>query len=63
MPSPLLSPRNLVDVTHTEDEAKALAEEDQFLDGPAEDGEMFMRPGKLSDYWPRWGLAPHHLIT
>merc|ERR1719431_2564889 len=44
---------NLVDVTHTEDEGKALAEEDQFLDGPAEDGEMFMRPGKLSDYWPR----------
>ena len=25
----------------------------QFLDGPAEDGEMFMRPGKLSDYFPR----------
>ena len=45
--------RNLVDVTHTEDEAKALAEEEQFLDGPAEDGEMFMRPGKLADYFPR----------
>ena len=28
----------------------------QFLDGPAEDGEMFMRPGKLSDYFPRWLL-------
>ena len=28
----------------------------QFLDGPAEDGEMFMRPGKLSDYFPRWVL-------
>ena len=26
----------------------------QFLDGPAEDGEMFMRPGKLSDYFPRY---------
>ena len=25
----------------------------QFLDGPAEDGEMFMRPGKLADYFPR----------
>ena len=24
----------------------------QFLDGPAEDGEMFMRPGKLADYFP-----------
>ena len=40
-------------VTHTEDESKALAEEEQFLDGPAEDGEMFMRPGKLSDYFPK----------
>ena len=26
----------------------------QFLDGPAEDGEMFMRPGKLADYFPRY---------
>jgi ubiquinol-cytochrome c reductase cytochrome c1 subunit len=45
--------RNLVGVSHTEEEAKALAEEDQFRDGPAEDGEMFMRPGKLSDYFPK----------
>jgi len=44
--------RNLVDVTHTEEEAKALAEEEQVKDGPAEDGSMFMRPGKLSDYFP-----------
>jgi len=48
-----LAYRNLVGVTHTEDESKALAEEEQFLDGPAEDGEMFMRPGKLSDYFPK----------
>jgi len=45
--------RNLVDVTHTVDEAKALAEEDQVLDGPNQDGDMFLRPGKLSDYFPK----------
>lgn len=48
-----LAYRNLVDVTHTEDEAKALAEEEQVEDGPAENGEMFLRPGKLSDYFPK----------
>jgi len=45
--------RNLVGVTHTEEEAKALAEEEQVLDGPDESGEMFLRPGKLSDYFPK----------
>jgi len=45
--------RNLVGVSHTEAEAKAEAEESQTLDGPDESGEMFMRPGKLSDYFPR----------
>ncbi|XP_072106688.1 cytochrome c1, heme protein, mitochondrial isoform X1 [Mobula birostris] len=45
--------RNLVGVTHTEDEAKALAEEIEVLDGPDENGEMFTRPGKLSDYFPQ----------
>jgi len=45
--------RNLVGVTHTEEEAKAEAEETQSLDGPDESGEMFMRPGKLADYFPR----------
>jgi len=44
--------RNLVGVSHTEDEAKALAEAIQVKDGPDETGEMFMRPGKLSDYLP-----------
>jgi len=47
-----LAYRNLVDITHTEEEAKALAEEEQVLDGPNQDGEMFMRPGKLADYFP-----------
>ncbi|XP_022915837.1 cytochrome c1, heme protein, mitochondrial [Onthophagus taurus] len=44
--------RDLVGVTHTEDEAKAEAEEIQVTDGPNEVGEMFKRPGKLSDYFP-----------
>ncbi|XP_038069434.1 cytochrome c1, heme protein, mitochondrial-like [Patiria miniata] len=45
--------RNLIGVTHTEDEAKALAEEYMFKDGPDESGEFFERPGKLSDYFPK----------
>jgi len=45
--------RNLVGVSHTEEEVRALAEECQVLDGPNEDGEMFNRPGKLSDPFPK----------
>jgi len=45
--------RNLIGVSHTEEEVKTMAEEDQFQDGPDESGEMFMRPGKASDYFPR----------
>jgi len=48
-----LAYRNLVNVSHTEEEAKAEAEEVQIEDGPDELGNMFMRPGKLSDYFPR----------
>jgi len=44
--------RNLVGVSHTEEEARALAEEILVVDGPNEEGEMFERPGKLSDYIP-----------
>lgn len=44
--------RNLIGVSHTEAEAKAEAEEAQVKDGPNEAGEYFMRPGKLSDYFP-----------
>lgn len=44
--------RELVGVTHTEDEAKAIAEEVQVQDGPDETGAYFMRPGKLSDRIP-----------
>lgn len=45
--------RNLVDVSHTEAEAKAEAAEVMVTDGPNENGDMFQRPGKLSDYLPR----------
>ncbi|KAK0080373.1 hypothetical protein PV325_014069 [Microctonus aethiopoides] len=44
--------RHLVGVTHTEEEAKALAAEVEIKDGPDDKGEYFMRPGKLSDYVP-----------
>jgi len=44
--------RNLVGVSHNVDEIKALAEEVEYEDGPNEQGEMFQRPGKLSDYMP-----------
>eukprot|EP00088_Acartia_fossae_P010698 TRINITY_DN1534_c0_g1_i1.p1 TRINITY_DN1534_c0_g1~~TRINITY_DN1534_c0_g1_i1.p1 ORF type:complete len:279 (-),score=88.15 TRINITY_DN1534_c0_g1_i1:408-1244(-) len=45
--------RNLVGVSHTEAEAKELAEEVMVQDGPNEAGDMFDRPGKLSDYFPK----------
>ncbi|KAH9004668.1 cytochrome C1 family-domain-containing protein [Lactarius hatsudake] len=45
--------RNLVGVSHAVDEVKALAEEVEYTDGPNDQGEMFQRPGKLSDYLPR----------
>lgn len=44
--------RNLVGVTHTEEEAKAEAEEQMVTDGPDDVGNFFQRPGKLSDYFP-----------
>ncbi|XP_066584094.1 cytochrome c1, heme protein, mitochondrial [Prorops nasuta] len=44
--------RELVDVTHTEAEAKALAEEIEVQDGPDDTGAMYMRPGRLSDAIP-----------
>jgi len=44
--------RNLVDVAYTEEEVKAMAEEIEITDGPDDTGEMFERPGKLSDRLP-----------
>lgn len=48
----LLSYRNLVGVSHTEEQAKALAGTFDIIDGPNDEGEMFDRPGKLSDAFP-----------
>lgn len=45
--------RNLVDTCYTEAEAKAEAAEVMITDGPNENGDMFQRPGKLSDYFPK----------
>ncbi|PVD21452.1 hypothetical protein C0Q70_19625 [Pomacea canaliculata] len=44
--------RNLVGTIMEEDEAKAEAEEIMVDDGPDEEGNMFKRPGKLSDRFP-----------
>jgi ubiquinol-cytochrome c reductase cytochrome c1 subunit len=44
--------RHLVNNTHTEDEAKEEAAAVQVQDGPDDKGNMFMRPGKLSDHFP-----------
>jgi ubiquinol-cytochrome c reductase cytochrome c1 subunit len=44
--------RELVGVAYTEDEMKAIALEAEIEDGPDEEGEMFLRPGKLADAYP-----------
>ncbi|PQE11670.1 cytochrome c1 protein [Rutstroemia sp. NJR-2017a WRK4] len=44
--------RALVGVTHTVDEAKAMAEENEYDSEPNDEGEIEKRPGKLSDYLP-----------
>merc|ERR1712214_249181 len=45
--------RNLVDVAYTEEQVKAIAADINVVDGPNDSGEMFERPGKLSDYFPK----------
>jgi cytochrome c1 len=45
----LLSYRNLVDIGMSQDEVKALAAGYEVKDGPNDEGEMFMRPARLSD--------------
>lgn len=47
-----ISFRTLVGVTHDEASAKKLAESYEVVDGPNDEGEMFERPGKLSDRFP-----------
>ncbi|XP_067052584.1 cytochrome c1, heme protein, mitochondrial-like [Acropora muricata] len=48
-----LAYRHLVNVAYTEDEMKAIAADAQIEDGPDDDGNMFSRPGKLSDHFPK----------
>ena len=38
-----------------------MAEEVEYEDGPDDQGEMFQRPGKLSDYLPPYLNLPPHL--
>ena len=49
----LVTYRDLVGVAYTEEEAKALATELEVEDGPNDEGEMFTRPGKLRDCFPK----------
>ncbi|KAJ0052696.1 hypothetical protein Pint_02929 [Pistacia integerrima] len=49
----LISYRDLVGVAYTEEETKAMAAEIEVDDGPNDEGEMFTRPGKLSDRFPQ----------
>ena len=44
--------RELIGVTHTEEEAKAEAAEIMVEDGPDDTGSMFKRPGKIADSFP-----------
>jgi len=44
--------RELVGVTHTTEELTAMASEIEVVDGPNDEGEMFERPGKLTDHLP-----------
>ncbi|XP_026831053.1 cytochrome c1-2, heme protein, mitochondrial isoform X2 [Ooceraea biroi] len=43
---------DLIDVSHTEDEVKAIAAEYEIQDGPDEEGNYYTRPGRPSDLLP-----------
>lgn len=45
--------RHLVGVTHDEESMKKVAASYEVTDGPDDTGEMFERPGKLFDYFPK----------
>jgi ubiquinol-cytochrome c reductase cytochrome c1 subunit len=44
--------RNLTALGFSDDQVKALASQYQITDGPNDQGEMYQRPGKPSDYFP-----------
>ena len=43
---------NLTALGFSEDQARSLASEHTIVDGPNDDGEMFERPGQLTDHFP-----------
>jgi ubiquinol-cytochrome c reductase cytochrome c1 subunit len=45
--------RHLIGTCLTEEEARALAAEATVEDGPDDEGNMFERPGRITDYLPR----------
>jgi len=45
--------RNLTDLGYSPEQVKVLAAEYTIEDGPNDEGEMFTRPGKPADYFPR----------
>jgi ubiquinol-cytochrome c reductase cytochrome c1 subunit len=48
----LVSFRTLEDLGFSEEQVKAIASEYEITDGPNDDGEMYTRPGRASDYFP-----------
>jgi len=48
----LIAFRNLIGVSHTEDEVREICAEYQVKDGPDENGEFYMRECRLSDRFP-----------
>jgi cytochrome c1 len=45
--------RNLQDIGYSEDQVKVIAAEYQVTDGPDENGDMFQRPARGSDHFPK----------
>jgi ubiquinol-cytochrome c reductase cytochrome c1 subunit len=45
--------RNLQEIGYSEDQVKVIAAEYQITDGPDDAGDMFQRPGRSSDRFPR----------
>jgi len=48
-----ISYRHLINVCFTPEEARAIAAESTMTDGPDDEGNMFERPGKWTDYMPK----------
>ncbi|MES1904662.1 MAG: iso-1-cytochrome c, partial [Paramarteilia canceri] len=48
-PAKFIRFRELINVTHTDEEVRKIASEFQYTDGPNDKGEMFERPGTISD--------------